>query len=112
LQLQLRRRTYSDIGRGSPRQIGLARLITDKVTFAYLTDVYILKEYQGRGLGTWLMDCVNIAVSTWPELRRIMLITHGSSEFYKERLGLTTFNQGAGGLAIMNRIGPGSVLSD
>ncbi|KAL1963070.1 hypothetical protein VTN77DRAFT_8716 [Rasamsonia byssochlamydoides] len=58
-------------------QIGLARLITDTVTFAYLTDVYILPEYQGRGLGAWLMDCVaeTLSASNMPYVRRIMLVT-------------------------------------
>ena len=40
------------------KQIGLARIITDKITFAYLLDVYVLEEYQGQGLGKWLMECV------------------------------------------------------
>ena len=38
------------------RQIGLARVITDKATFAYLCDVYVLENYRGRGLGKWLID--------------------------------------------------------
>lgn len=40
------------------RMIGFARLITDRITFAYLTDVYVLPAYQHRGLGTWLMSCL------------------------------------------------------
>ncbi|KAL1986091.1 hypothetical protein VTN96DRAFT_6988 [Rasamsonia emersonii] len=58
-------------------QIGLARLITDTVTFAYLTDVYILPEYQGRGLGAWMMDCVaeTLSSANMPHLRRTMLVT-------------------------------------
>ena len=31
-------------------QIGFARLITDKATFAYVADVFILSEYRGKGL--------------------------------------------------------------
>ena len=31
-------------------QIGFARLITDKATFAYVADVFILREYRGKGL--------------------------------------------------------------
>ncbi|OTA98126.1 hypothetical protein M426DRAFT_17737 [Hypoxylon sp. CI-4A] len=37
-------------GQTSPAQVGLVRVVTDNVTFAYLTDVYILPEYQGKGL--------------------------------------------------------------
>ena len=47
------------LGRAGPKQIGLARLITDYVTIAYLTDVYVLEEYQGKGLGTWLLGAVD-----------------------------------------------------
>ena len=38
------------------RQIGFARAVTDRTTFAYLGDVFVLEEFQGRGLGTWLME--------------------------------------------------------
>ena len=40
------------------RQIGLTRAITDYATYAYLADVYILEEYQGQGLGKWLISTV------------------------------------------------------
>ena len=45
---------------GTDRQVGFARLITDQATFAYLCDVFILPEFQGRGLfevesnGRWM----------------------------------------------------------
>ncbi len=32
------------------RQIGLAQVISDYATFAYLADVYVLENYRGRGL--------------------------------------------------------------
>lgn len=41
-----------------PRQIGFARVITDFSTYAYMCDDYILKEFRGRGLGRWLMECI------------------------------------------------------
>src|SRR5574339_676956 len=34
-------------------QIGFARMITDRATFAYLADVFIIEEYRGRGLSKW-----------------------------------------------------------
>jgi GNAT superfamily N-acetyltransferase len=40
------------------RQVGLARVISDYATFAYLCDVYILEEHQGRGLGKWLVSVI------------------------------------------------------
>jgi len=39
------------------RQIGFARVITDRVTFAYECDVYAATDCRGRGLGTWLVRC-------------------------------------------------------
>jgi len=36
------------------KQIGYARMITDKATFAYLADVFIEEKFRGRGLGKWL----------------------------------------------------------
>lgn len=54
--------------------IGAARLITDRVTFGYLTDVYVLKEHQQRGLGKFLMKCLNEIVEDWPELRALWIL--------------------------------------
>ncbi len=106
-----RANTCRDLGRANPRQIGLARLVTDEVTIAYLTDVYVLEEYQGKGLGTWLIQCVNEALSTWPKLRRVMLISSHGSEFYEKYLGVEDFKQGVDGLMVMSRRGPGSTMN-
>jgi GNAT superfamily N-acetyltransferase len=40
------------------KQIGFARMITDKATFAYLADVFIIEEYRGLGLSKWLMEVI------------------------------------------------------
>ena len=40
---------------GSGAQVGLARVVTDYATFAYLCDVYVLEEHRGSGLGKRLM---------------------------------------------------------
>ena len=39
-------------------QVGLARVITDKATFAYLADVYVLEAHRGQGLSKWLLEVV------------------------------------------------------
>ena len=44
------------------QQVGLARVITDYATFAYVCDVFILEDYQGQGLGKWLMK-----TGWWPD---------------------------------------------
>ncbi len=69
------------------RQIGLARVITDAATFAYLCDVYLLPKWRGRGLGRWLMECV----MEHPDLqgiRRFSLVTRDAHELYR-RFGFT-----------------------
>ena len=40
------------------RQVGFARVITDYATRAYISDLFILGEMQGRGLGKWLMQTI------------------------------------------------------
>jgi GNAT superfamily N-acetyltransferase len=64
-------------------QIGLARVVSDCATFAYLADVFILESYRGRGLSKWLMQCV----LTHPELqglRRFMLATLDAHGLYHQ----------------------------
>jgi len=105
-------RTNMIEGRNDPTQIGLARLITDEVTFAYMTDIYILPEYQGKGLGTWLLECVNETIDGWPEFRRALLMTGNEAGkiLYKKKLGMEPFPQGKNGLEVLNKTGKGSVL--
>ena len=77
---------------------------------AYLTDVYILDEYQGKGLGSWLIECVDEALSSWPELRRVFLVTSNANNFYHEKLQMKEFEQGKDGLVMLTRKGAGSVI--
>ena len=67
------------------RQIGLARVITDYTTYAYLCDVYVLEPQRGQGLGSWLMRCV-LEHPNIVSLKRISLLTHDAQDFYL-RLG-------------------------
>jgi GNAT superfamily N-acetyltransferase len=39
-------------------QVGLARIVTDHATFAYVCDVHVLPHHRGQRLGRWLMECV------------------------------------------------------
>ena len=75
----------------SNSQIGFARLITDYATFAYLSDVYILEEYHGEGLGRWIMECIH-KHPVFGQLRRIMLVTTTAPWLY-EKLGYEPINQ-------------------
>src|ERR1700742_4954107 len=64
-------------------QIGFARVITDRATFAYLADVFILEAYRGRGLSKWLMDCI-VAHPDLQGLRRCMLATRDAHKLYAQ----------------------------
>jgi GNAT superfamily N-acetyltransferase len=69
------------------RQIGLARVVTDRATFAFLADVFVLEAFRGQALGKWLVETVAAA----PELqglRRWMLFTHDAHGLYR-RVGFT-----------------------
>jgi GNAT superfamily N-acetyltransferase len=70
------------------QQIGLARVVTDEVSFAYLTDFYILSQHQGKGLGKWVLRILDDVFSSWPHLRRLMLITDSKNgkPFYQAQL--------------------------
>ena len=39
-------------------QVGFARVISDRATFAYLADVFILEPHRGHGLGKWLIETI------------------------------------------------------
>lgn len=52
--------------------IGCARVVTDTVGVAYLADVFILPEYRGNGLGTWLME----AITGHPDLQTVRWLLH------------------------------------
>ena len=65
------------------RQIGFARVVTDFATFAYLGDVYVLPEFQGEGLGKWLIE----VVVNHPDLqgfRRWILATRDAHMLYEK----------------------------
>ena len=62
-------------------QVGLARVVTDYATFAYLCDVYVLESHRGRGLGKWLIECV-MAHPQLQGLRRFSLATRDAHQLY------------------------------
>jgi len=64
-------------------QAGFARVVTDKATFAYLCDVFILPENQGIGLSKWLMQTI-MAHPDLQGLRRWALATLDAHGLYKQ----------------------------
>jgi len=63
-------------------QVGLARIISDYATFAYLCDVYVLEDYRGKGLGKWLLDYVMLHPQL-QNLRRFSLATRDAHDLYR-----------------------------
>ena len=65
------------------RQVGFARVVTDRATFAYVCDVFVLESHQGRGVGKQLMA----AIMAHPELqglRRLALFTRDAHGLYRQ----------------------------
>jgi len=71
----------SPAGGGGESQVGFARAITDRATYAYLADVFVLEEYQDRGLGSWLVSCV-MEHPDLAGLRRWSLVTRDAHGLY------------------------------
>ena len=65
------------------RQVGFARVVTDKATFAYLGDVFVLDEFRGRGLSKWLMKTI-VGHHDLQGLRRIVLGTLDAHGLYEQ----------------------------
>ena len=67
--------------------VGGARIVTDRATFGYLTDLYVLAEHRGRGLGRALAaaTCEHPAVAG---IKRLLLVTADAHELYRP-LGFT-----------------------
>ncbi|HEY0622410.1 GNAT family N-acetyltransferase [Sphingomonas sp.] len=62
-------------------QVGFARVVTDRATFAYLADVFVLPEHGGKGLAKAMVQ----ALQDHPELqglRRWMLATSDAHGVY------------------------------
>jgi len=73
------------------RQIGFARVVTDKATFAYLADVFILPGYRGKGYAKKLMEVIH-AHPDLQGLRRWVLITRDAHSLY-ESFGWTRLDE-------------------
>ena len=68
-------------------QVGMARVVSDFATFAWLCDVYVDPAHRGDGLGAWLIE----VVSSHPDLREVsrwLLATSYSQSLYA-RFGFT-----------------------
>ncbi len=65
----------------SDTQIGFARVVSDRATFGYLSDVFVLDPHRRRGLARWLV----LGILAHPELqgiRRFLLATRDAHAIY------------------------------
>jgi GNAT superfamily N-acetyltransferase len=82
-------------------QVGFARVITDRATFAYLADVFVLEAHRGKGLSKLLMAAV-MAHSDLQDLRRWLLATWDAHGLYAQ-FGFTPLEKPE---RIMERVDP------
>lgn len=64
-------------------QVAFARVVTDKATFGYLADVYVLEAHRGRGLSRKMLE----AIKAHPDLqglRRMLLATRDAHGLYRQ----------------------------
>jgi GNAT superfamily N-acetyltransferase len=64
-------------------QIGFARVVTDRIRFAWLCDVFVLETHQGRSLGKTLVEGV-LNDPRFARLRRWMLGTRDAHGLYRQ----------------------------
>lgn len=63
-------------------QVGFARVVTDRATFAWVADVFVVAGHRGRGVGKRLVE----ATLGHPELARVyrwMLATADAHDLYR-----------------------------
>jgi GNAT superfamily N-acetyltransferase len=82
------------------KQIGFARVITDKATFAYIADVFILENHRGQGLSKQLMALI-MAQPDLQNLKRWTLATRDAHGLYQQ-FGFVPFGHPELWLEIMN----------
>jgi GNAT superfamily N-acetyltransferase len=70
-----------DIATGA--QVAYARVITDRATFAWLADVFVLDDVRGQGVGVALIDGVTRTLEPFT-LKRIGLVTADAHGLYEK----------------------------
>ncbi|KAB2577201.1 GNAT family N-acetyltransferase [Lasiodiplodia theobromae] len=87
------------------KQIGMGRLVTDHATIFFLTDVFVLPEYQGKGLAKWMMRCIKEGTDALPAVRRVMFMAKRAPhaiKFYEDALGAEVHDQENGEVVFMS----------
>jgi len=84
--------------RGS-EQVGFARVVTDRATFAYLADVFVVSSARGRGIGRRMVGAL-LGRDDLRGLRRVLLFTADAHALYRD-LGFTALAKPDRGMEIL-----------
>jgi GNAT superfamily N-acetyltransferase len=63
-------------------QVAFTRAVTDRLTFAWICDVYVERAHRGRGIATWLADEA-VADLRARRLDRLVLATSDAHDVYR-----------------------------
>lgn len=80
-------------------QVGFARLVTDRATFGYLADVFVIAAERGRGIARDMVRRL-LAHADAQGLRRILLFTADAHALYRT-LGFTALARPERGMEML-----------
>lgn len=66
---------------GQDETVAFARMVTDRTTYAYLADVFVIETHRGKGIAKWLVKTI-LEHPDLQGLRRISLITQDAHGLY------------------------------
>jgi len=81
-------------------QVGMARVISDFATFAWVDDVIVREDHRGQGIGKWLMKTI-LAHPDLQNLHRWALVTRDAHGLYRQ-VGFTPLNKPERWMEILN----------
>jgi GNAT superfamily N-acetyltransferase len=62
-------------------QAGFSRAVTDRATYAWIADIFVLEPYRGRGLGVWMIETL-LGHAALDGVRQIVLATRDAHDLY------------------------------
>lgn len=68
--------------------VGFARIIGDKTIFLYIQDVVVIPKYQGKGVGSKIMEMLLLQIEKYkkvnPNIRTYLGASKGKEHFYEK----------------------------
>lgn len=88
--------------------IGYGRIIGDKTIFLYIQDIMVIPEYQGKKIGTGIMNKLIEKINEYkkvnPEIRTYLGATKGKESFYEKFGFISRPNEDLGaGMVLYNQ---------